>query len=332
MDSMTLGRGGPEVSALGLGCMSMSGTYGPTDDAESIATVHAALEAGITLIDTGDFYGMGHNELLVREALAGGRRDKAILSVKFGALRDPRGGWSGLDGRPAAVRNFLAYTLRRLGTDHIDIYRPARLDPNVPIEETVGAIAEMITAGYVRHIGLSEAGVETIRRAHAVHPITDVQLEYSLMSRGIETEILPALRALGIAVTAYGVLSRGLLSGSIQPGASDIRTQRLPRFQGENLTRNLALVEALAAVARRKGATPAQLATAWVAGQGKDILPLIGARTRQRLAESLAATDLKLTEQDRAEIERAGPAEAVAGTRYEAAQMAHLDSEKPAAR
>jgi aryl-alcohol dehydrogenase-like predicted oxidoreductase len=328
MDRMTLGRGGPEVSAYGLGCMGMSGTYGPTDDAESIATVHAALEAGITLIDTGDFYGMGHNELLLREALKGATRDKAILSVKFGALRDPGGGWSGFDGRPAAVRNFLAYTLRRLGTDHVDIYRPARVDPGVPIEETIGAIAEMIKAGYVRHIGLSEAGVETIRRAHAVHPIVDVQLEYSLMSRGIEAAILPALRRLGIAVTAYGVLSRGLLSGGLQPGPSDIRTARMPRFQGENLTRNLALAEALAAVARAKGATPAQLAIAWVAGQGEDIMPLIGARTRPRLAESLGAANLKLTAEDRAEIERAVPAEAVAGTRYEAGQMAHLDSEK----
>jgi aryl-alcohol dehydrogenase-like predicted oxidoreductase len=328
MDRMTLGRGGPEVSAYGLGCMGMSGTYGPTDDAESIATVHAALEAGITLIDTGDFYGMGHNELLLREALKGATRDKAILSVKFGALRDPGGGWSGFDGRPAAVRNFLAYTLRRLGTDHVDIYRPARVDPEVPIEETIGAIAEMIKAGYVRHIGLSEAGVETIRRAHAVHPIVDVQLEYSLMSRGIEAAILPALRRLGIAVTAYGVLSRGLLSGGLQPGPSDIRTARMPRFQGENLTRNLALAEALAAVARAKGATPAQLAIAWVAGQGEDIMPLIGARTRPRLAESLGAANLKLTAEDRAEIERAVPAEAVAGTRYEAGQMAHLDSEK----
>jgi aryl-alcohol dehydrogenase-like predicted oxidoreductase len=331
MERMTLGRGGPEVSAFGLGCMSMSGTYGPADDAESIATVHAALEAGITLIDTGDFYGMGHNELLLRDALKNGRRDKAILSVKFGALRDPGGGWSGLDGRPAAVKNFLAYTLRRLGTDHVDIYRPARVDPDVPIEETVGAIAEMIKAGYVRHIGLSEAGVETIRRAHAVHPIVDVQLEYSLMSRGIESQILPALRRLGIAVTAYGVLSRGLLSGGIQPGATDIRAARLPRFQGENLTRNLALAEALAAVARAKGATPAQLAIAWVAGQGKDIMPLIGARTPRRLAESLGAATLKLTAADKAEIERAVPAEAVAGTRYEASQMAHLDSEKAGA-
>jgi aryl-alcohol dehydrogenase-like predicted oxidoreductase len=313
--------------------MGMSGIYGQADDAESIATIHAALDAGITLLDTGDFYGMGHNELLLRDALRRGvRRDSVFIQVKFGGQRDPSGAFIGHDASPAAAKNSLAYTLTRLGTDYVDLYQPARLDPDVPIEETVGAIAEMITAGYVRHIGLSEAGGETIRRAHAVHPIADVQLEYSLMSRGIEAEILPTLRELGIAVTAYGVLSRGLLSGSLQPGASDIRTQRLPRFQGENLTRNLALVEALAAVARRKGATPAQFATAWVACQGKDILPLIGARTRERLSESLAAADLKLTAQELAEIERAVPAEAVAGTRYEAAQMAHLDSEKPGAR
>ena len=213
MTTRTLGTGGPTVSALGLGCMGMSDLYGPADEGESIATVHAALDAGVTLLDTGDFYGMGANELLLREALRGRDRDRVVISVKFGALRDAAGAWAGIDGRPAAVRNFLAYTLRRLGTDHVDVYRPTRVDPSVPIEETVGAIADMVQAGWVRHVGLSEAGADTLRRAHAVHPISDVQIEYSLLSRGVEAEILPTCRELGVGVTAYGVLSRGLLSG-----------------------------------------------------------------------------------------------------------------------
>jgi aryl-alcohol dehydrogenase-like predicted oxidoreductase len=211
MDTRTLG--GLEVSALGLGCMGMSDLYGPADRAESIATIHAALEAGITLLDSGDFYGMGHNELLLREALSGRNRSRAQLSIKFGGLRDPAGGWNGIDTRPAALKNFLAYTLQRLGTDYVDIYRPARLDPSVPIEETIGAIAELVQAGYVRQIGLSEVGAATLRRAQAVHAIADLQIEYSLFSRGIEAEILPTARELGIGITAYGVLSRGLLSG-----------------------------------------------------------------------------------------------------------------------
>src|SRR5271169_1350820 len=289
MQQIQLGRNGPTVSAFGLGCMGMSGGYGPADDKESIATIHAALEAGITLIDTGDFYGMGHNEMLIGEALKGGKRERVVLSVKFGALRCPDGSWNGIDARPAAVKNFLAYTLRRLATDHVDVYRPARIDPKVPIEETVGAIADLIKAGHARYLGLSEVGVETIRRAHAVHPVVDVQLEYSLMSRAIEGAILPELRKLGISVTAYGVLSRGLMAGQARPAGDkmDIRAARLPRFQGENLERNLALVAALARVAKAKGATPAQAAIAWVASRGADIVPLVGARTRERLAEAL---------------------------------------------
>ena len=292
MHRTPLGRNGPPVSVIGLGCMGMSsGIYGPADEAESLATLHAALEAGVTLIDTGDFYGMGHNEMLIRTALAGAARERAFISVKFGALRDPAGGWSGNDGRPQAVKNFLAYTLRRLGTDYVDLYRPARVDPAVPIEETIGAIADMVRAGYVRHIGLSEVGAATIRRAHAVHPIADVQLEYSLMSRGIEADILPAVRELGISVTAYGVLSRGLLSGRLPAagGKGDIRLQRMPRFQPGNLERNLELVEALRRLAEEKGATPAQLAIAWVRSRGADIVPLIGARRRDQLAEALGA-------------------------------------------
>jgi aryl-alcohol dehydrogenase-like predicted oxidoreductase len=331
MEIRELGAGGPRVSAVGLGCMGMSDFYGPADEAESVATIHAALDAGVTLLDTGDFYGMGHNELLIREALKGRDRDAVAISVKFGALRDPDNGWNGYDARPVAVRNFLTYTLRRLGTDHVDVYRPARLDPNVPIEETVGAIADLVKAGYVRHIGLSEVGADTIRRAHAVHPVSDLQIEYSLISRGVEDGILPTCRELGIGITAYGVLSRGLLSGRWQadqelaPG--DFRGFS-PRFQGDNLAHNLTLVEALRSIAEQRGATPAQIAIAWVLSRGGDIVPLVGARRRDRLAEALGALDVALSTDDLAAIERAVPAGAAAGDRYNQAQMALLDSER----
>ncbi|MEU7860875.1 aldo/keto reductase [Nonomuraea sp. NPDC049141] len=326
----TLGDNGPRVSDLGLGCMGMSDLYGPADESESIATVHAALDAGITLLDTGDFYGMGHNELLIRQALEGRDRDSVQISVKFGAQRDYDGNWLGYDARPSAVRTALAYTLRRLGTDHVDVYRPARVDPSVPIEETVGAIAEEVAKGHVRHIGLSEVGAETIRRAHAVHPISDLQIEYSLLSRGIEAEILPTCRELGIGITAYGVLSRGLLSGHWSKdralAGNDFRAAS-PRFSGDNLAHNLTLVEALRELAEAKGATVAQLAIAWVGARGTDIVPLVGARRRDRLAEALGALDVTLTADDLARIEAAIPADAAAGDRYAAPQMAHLDSE-----
>ncbi len=332
MVTRKLGSAGPVVSALGLGCMGMSDLYGPADRAESIATVHAALDAGITLLDTGDFYGMGHNELLLREALQGRTRGQVIVSVKFGALRDPRGAWLGYDARPAAVKSFLTYTLRRLGTDYVDIYRPARVDPAVPIEETIGAIAEMVRAGCVRQVGLSEAGAATVRRAHAVHPISDLQIEYSLFARGIETDILPACRALGIGVTAYGVLVRGLLGGhwtaDRRLAAGDIRLAA-PRFTGENLARNHRLVEALRTVARRRESTVAQLAIAWVLTRGADIVPLVGARRRDRLAEALGALALNLSGNDLAEIEQAVPSGAASGERYPPRQMALLDSERP---
>jgi aryl-alcohol dehydrogenase-like predicted oxidoreductase len=311
--------------------MGMSDFYGPADHSESIATIHAALDAGITLLDTGDFYGMGHNELLLHEALTGRRREDVFIAVKFGALRAPDGSFIGFDGRPAAVKTFLAYTLKRLGTDYIDLYQPARIDPTVPIEETIGAISEMVKAGYVRHIGLSEAGVDALRRAHAVHPITWLQIEYSLLSRGIEADILPTVRELGIAVTAYGVLSRGLLSGHWSKErsrqAQDFRGH-LPRFSGENLDRNLSLVEALRQIAQEQNATVAQVAIAWVLSRGNNIIPLIGARRRDRLNEALGALDLHLSEDELARIEAAVPLDAVAGDRYDAGQMAMLDSEK----
>lgn len=325
MLTRNLGRTGPATSTLGLGTMGMSdGVYGAADRRESIATVHAALDAGITLIDTGDFYGMGHNELLLGEALRGRDRDSYLLSVKFGGLRGPDMSWGGFDGRPAAVRNFLAYSLTRLGTDHIDIYRPARLDPDVPIEDTVGAIAEMVEAGYVRHIGLSEVDAGTIRRAYAAHPIADLQIEYSLISRGVEARILPALRELGIGLTAYGVLSRGLISGHWRPGdgsgPGDFRLHS-PRFAAGNLEHNLALVEALRAVAAAKGHSVAQVAIAWVAAQGVDIVPLVGARTRERLGEALGALDVTLTDDDLDAIEKAVPPGAAVGDRYPTAMM-----------
>jgi aryl-alcohol dehydrogenase-like predicted oxidoreductase len=330
MKQLPLGKTGPTVSALGLGCMGMSGMYGPSDRKESLATLQAAVDAGITLLDTGDFYGMGHNELLIAEALETIPRDRVLLSVKFGALRDPAGGWSGTDMRPKALKNFLAYSLQRLGVDHIDIYRPARLDPQVPIEDTVGAIAEMIKAGYVRHIGLSEVGAETLRRAAAVHPISDLQIEYSLISRGIEAQILPAARELGIGITAYGVLSRGLIGGHWRKDsivAGDFRAYS-PRFQGANVDANLALVEALRKVAAAKDVSVAQIAIAWVAQQGDDIIPLIGARRRDRLTEALGSLHVALTAKDMAAIERAVPKDAATGARYPSAAMADLDSEK----
>lgn len=322
----TLGTNGPSVFPIALGCMGMSSMYGPADERESMATIQAALDRGVNLLDTGDFYGIGHNELLIGRALEG-RRDQALLSVKFGALRAPGGGWIGVDNRPAALKNALAHTLTRLGVDHIDIYRPARLDPNVPIEETVGAIAEMVRAGYVRYVGLSEVGADTIRRAHGVHPICDLQIEYSLVSRSAEEKIFPVLNELGIGVTAYGVLSRGLLSGSRPTAPGDFRAH-LPRFSGSNLEQNLGLAAKLREVAATRGVTPSQLAIAWVLAKGDGIVPVIGARTRAQLDESLAAARIELDPEAIAAIETAIPPSAVAGTRYDEGQMKALDSER----
>jgi aryl-alcohol dehydrogenase-like predicted oxidoreductase len=321
-----LGSAGPRVFPLALGCMGMSGMYGPSDDDESIATIQAALDRGVTLLDTGDFYGVGHNELLIGRALRG-RRDKALVSVKFGALRSPDGGWIGVDARPVAVRNFLAYSLTRLGLDHVDIYRPARLDPQVPIEETVGAIADLVKKGYVRSIGLSEVGPESIRRAQAVHPIADLQIEYSLVSRGPEGKIFPLLAELDIGVTAYGVLSRGLLSGSKPAPKGDFRAY-LPRFTGENRVRNEAIVAALAALAAERGTTASRLAIAWVLTKNPGFVPVVGARTRKQLEECLGALDVTLSADDVARLEAAVPATAVAGARYDEHQMRILDSER----
>jgi aryl-alcohol dehydrogenase-like predicted oxidoreductase len=329
MQTRQPGKNGPVVSAIGLGCRGMSDFYGPADETESIATIHAAIDAGVTLLDTGDFYGMGHNEMLVGRAVKGRRQD-VFIAVKFGALRGPDNSFPGPDRRPEAVKNFLAYSLRRLGTDYIDLYQPARLDPRVPVEDTIGTIADMVKAGYARHIGLSESSSATMRKAYAVHPIAALQIEYSLVSRGIEAEILPAVREPGMSVTACGVLSRGLLSGS-KPGApSDFRSH-LPRFTGDNLRQNQKLVDALADIAPKHRASGSQVAIAWVLSRGQDVVPLLGARRRTQLTENVRALQLSLTPADLAEIEEAVPADAIAGTRYAADQMNWLDSErKPA--
>jgi aryl-alcohol dehydrogenase-like predicted oxidoreductase len=323
---LKLGKTGPEVHPLGFGCMGMSGAYGATDDEVSIKTIHAAIERGVTLFDTGDFYAMGHNEMLLGRAIEG-RRDKVQISVKFGALRGPDNSWGGMDSRPAAVKNFLAYSLKRLKVDVIDIYRPARLDPAVPIEETVGAIAEMIKAGFVKHIGLSEMGVETIRRAHKTHPIVDLQIEYSLASRGPEAKIFPVLHELGISATLYGVLSRGLLSGSKALGPGDFRAHS-PRFNGEHKQHNDALVDKLAAFAKARGMTSAQLSIAWVRAKEPALLPVIGIKRVDQLESALDALDHTLSKDDVAALDAMFPPDAFSGGRYAPQMMHTLDSER----
>ena len=331
MQTRQLGKNGPKVSAIGLGCMGMSEVYGHADESESIATIHAALDAGVTLLDTGDFYAMGSNEMLLRKALQGRQRDSYLLSVKFGGMRDPSGAFVGFDARPNSVKNYLSYSLKRLGTDYIDIYRPSRIDPSVPIEETIGAISDMVKTGYVRYVGLSEVGADTIKRANAVHPIAELQIEYSIFSRSIETRILPACRELGIGITAYGVLSRGLLSGRWSKeqsgGGRDMRSH-MPRFAVENVDRNLSLVESLRGIADTHGCTVAQLAVAWVLSRGTDIVPVMGARTTGQLKETIGATDVALSPDDLSRIEAAVPTGSVAGERYAPQQMRSLDSER----
>jgi aryl-alcohol dehydrogenase-like predicted oxidoreductase len=321
-----LGDSGPEVSPLGLGCMGMSGMYGVTDDRESVATIQAAIDHGINLIDTGDFYGMGHNEMLIGRALAG-RRDRAILSVKFGALRGPDGSWIGYDSRPAAVKNFAAYSLKRLGVDVIDVYRPARLDPVVPIEDTVGAVKDLIQKGYVRHLGLSEVGVDTIRRAHRVQPVVDLQIEYALATRRPEVTIFPALAELGISATLYGVLSRGLLGGSKPQGKGDFRAF-LPRFSAEHQSSNASVVERLQGYAKERGLTPGQLAIGWTLAKQPRFVTLVGAKTRAQLEDAIGALTRPLTNADLDALERIAPEGAIQGERYGSEAMKHLDSER----
>ena len=326
----TLSRNGPELSPIGLGCMGMSDFYGPADRTESLATIGAALDCGIKLFDTADFYGSGHNEMLIAEALQG-QRDRVFIQVKFGVLRDPRGGFVGADYRPASIKNALAQTLRRLGTDYVDLYQPARVPHDVPLAEWMGALKDCVEAGWIRHIGLSEAGAQTIREAHAIHPITAIQMEYSLASRSIERSILPLCRELGIGVTAYGVLSRGLLSGHMtstsMQGRREFRAMQ-PRFQAENLERNLELAAALGRLAKNRGSTTAQLAIAWVVHRGDDIIPLVGARRRDRLAEAIGALEIRLEPDEIAQIEAAVPADQIAGSRYDDHGMSMLDSER----
>ena len=324
MEMRRLGANGPAVSAVGLGCMGMSGAYGPTDEGEAVATIREALDRGVNLLNTGDFYGMGHNEMLIARAIEG-RRDQAFISVKFGAQRSPDGAFLGFDARPAAVKTAVAYSLQRLRTDYIDLYEPARVDPAVPIEETVGAVAELIQAGYVRHIGLSEASPATVRRAAAVHPIAALEVEYAVVTRDIEAETLPLLRELGIGTVAYGVLSRGLIGGAATLGGPGDFRSHSPRFQGENYERNRKVVESFGAIARELGASPAQLAIAWALARGEDIIPLVAPRTRDRLADSLGALDLKLTADDLDRIERAVPIGAIAGDRYDKNGMAMVN-------
>jgi aryl-alcohol dehydrogenase-like predicted oxidoreductase len=328
MKTRVLGRGGPAVSAIGLGCMRMSNMAGPPQpgaaaDSESIATIEAALEAGITLLNTGDFYGMGHNESLIARAIKG-RRDQAFVCVKCGALRDPSGRMFGMDGRPNAIKTFAAYSLQRLGVDHIDLYQPARNDPNVPYEETVGAIADLIQEGKVRYLGVSEIDSALLRRAHATHPVAALEIEYSLASRFIEQEILPTARDLGVGIVAYSVVTQGLLAGAmregIQPGSV---SAQFPRFQGDNLTHNLAKASALEQFAASKGLAPAQIAIAWVLSRGDDIVPLIGMSRRTRLPENLAALDVSLSEDDLSFLNECFAPGAIKGERYPTRPIGH---------
>ncbi len=318
------GKHAPQMSALGLGCMGMSDFYGSAatrDDRENEAVIRAALDAGITLFNTGDFYGSGRNEALLGRALKG-RRDQALISVKFGALRSPGGAFLGYDGRPNSVKNFASYSLQRLGVDVIDIYQPSRVDPATPYEDTIGAVADLIQEGKVRYLGISEANADQIRKAHAVHPVAALEIEYSLATRFIEASILPTVRELGIGVIAYGVVGRGLLTGALpeQLAAEDFRAH-LPRFQGETLQRNLEKTTVLQRIARERGATPAQIAIAWVLSRGEDVIPLVGTTNQTRLAENLNALEISLSPAELAELDASFPAGAIVGDRYPTALM-----------
>jgi aryl-alcohol dehydrogenase-like predicted oxidoreductase len=311
---MNYTRNAIKIARLGLGCMRMTNTTGYPDKSESIATIHAALDAGIQLINTGDFYSSGYNEMLIGEALNGYNRDKAFISVKFGGLSDPKGNYYGLDVRPLTIKNYITYSLKRLKVDYIDLYQPGRIDQAIPVEETIGAISELVKAGYVRHIGVTEVDADTLRKAHSVHPISFIEAGYSLFNRSIEKEILPTARELGIGIVAFGSLAYGLLGGNWSKERKvDGANARLPLFAKENIDKNLSLVEALREIAEEKQITLSQLAVAWVLAKGDDIIPLVGAKKVPQIQDAIKTMAITLSQKEVERIEAAIPENAIAG-------------------